>query len=110
MNLTAISELLLNLGLAPHLRGMWYLRYMLSIYRPGMMLTKELYPAAAEYYNVTPTRVERSCRHALDFMLKYGDNALQREVLGFAATNCVTVGMFLAACFLYLQGYAGDVA
>ena len=58
--------MLLDCGLRDNLLGTDYVRRAVAIYRPGMSLTKELYPEIAAAANSTPSRVERAMRHAIE--------------------------------------------
>ena len=59
------DELMRELGHKESNIGTTYIRRGLELYRPGMGITKELYPALAEAYNSTPSRVERAIRHSI---------------------------------------------
>lgn len=58
------DEVMLELGYPEHLLGTGYIRRALETFRPGMVITKELYPAIARACDTTPSRVERAMRHA----------------------------------------------
>lgn len=66
INAKKLDEILLELGYPEHLSGTNALREALRIYRPGMAITCELYPAVAIATNSTPARVERAIRHATE--------------------------------------------
>lgn len=66
INAEKLDEILLELGYPEHLSGTNALREAVRIYRPGMEITRELYPAVAVAINSTPTRVERAIRHATE--------------------------------------------
>lgn len=65
-----ISNIFLSAGIPPHIRGYGFLRegVLLAVKRPEILgnITKELYPAVAEKYNTTPSKVERAIRHAIE--------------------------------------------
>ena len=66
INEEKVDEILLELGYPEHLTGTKALREALRIYRPGMEITRKLYPAVAAAMNSTPARVERAIRHATE--------------------------------------------
>ena len=66
INERKIDDILLELGYPEHLSGTEALRAAVRLYRPGMAVTKELYPAIAAAVNSTPARVERAIRHATE--------------------------------------------
>lgn len=45
-------------------------------------ITKELYPAVAEVYSTTPSRVERAIRHAIEVGFSRGDLDLIENYFG----------------------------
>ena len=64
---TAVSNILLSLGVPTKLRGYAYLRESIleKIRDPGQSVTKELYPTVAAVCCATPMQVERSIRSAI---------------------------------------------
>jgi two-component system response regulator (stage 0 sporulation protein A) len=64
---TQVSNMLLNLRFSTKLRGYGYLREAVLLMAKNMdqSITKELYPAVANYCGVTSVQVERSIRSAL---------------------------------------------
>lgn len=54
------------LGIRDNLSGAYYLRAAVLLWRPGMSVTKELYPAVAKEFGTTAPRVERAIRHAIE--------------------------------------------
>lgn len=64
---TAVSNMLLNLGIPTKLRGYSYLREAVLVMSRDMeqSVTKELYPAVADLINGTTAQVERSIRCAI---------------------------------------------
>lgn len=61
-----LDATLLTLGLRDILIGTEYVRRAVRSYRPGMSMTKVLYPAVAAAAGSTPSRVERAMRHAIE--------------------------------------------
>ena len=86
-----------ELKVPAHLRGYEYIKTALNCLRedPDIIwaITKELYPAVAEKFNILkPQRVERGIRHALTFV--YMDLVVLKKVLG--TSSRLTNGEFLA--------------
>ena len=65
-NKQKLDKMLLACGLRDNLIGTEYARRAVMMYRPGMSITKELYPAIAAACDSTASRVERAMRHAID--------------------------------------------
>lgn len=63
-NEAKLEQILLDLGYPENLLGTQFVRVAVRIFRPGMSITKELYPAIAQACESTPSRVERAIRHA----------------------------------------------
>lgn len=61
-----IDTALRELGHPENLTGTRLLRMAARMYVPGMLMTKELYPALARATGSTPSRVERSMRHSIE--------------------------------------------
>lgn len=65
-----ISNIFLAAGIPPHIKGYQFLREAVkqSIHTPDMInnITKKLYPAVAEQFQTTPSKVERAIRHAIE--------------------------------------------
>ena len=65
-----LSNIFIRAGIPPQIKGYQYLRYAvkLAITEPEMVnsITKKLYPTVAEYFNTTPSKVERAIRHAIE--------------------------------------------
>jgi two-component system response regulator (stage 0 sporulation protein A) len=65
-----IAEMLHKLAVAPHLKGYRYLKQAIIsvINEKGMLdsVTYKIYPAIAESFKTTPTRVERAIRSAIE--------------------------------------------
>lgn len=79
--------------------GTRYLRAAIAAYRPGMALTKELYPGIARAVNSTPQRVERCMRHSLEKAWNRGDQDAQLKYFGYSVspeTGRPRVGEYVA--------------
>lgn len=66
VNEQKMDEMLLELGHDDFSRGTAYVRRAVRMFRPGMALTKELYPALAKAAQTTPSRVERCMRYSIE--------------------------------------------
>ncbi|MBQ8900296.1 MAG: sporulation initiation factor Spo0A C-terminal domain-containing protein [Akkermansia sp.] len=66
INEQKLDNVLLTCGLRDNLLGTDYTRRAVRLYRPGMSITKELYPAIAAAASTSPSRVERAIRHAIE--------------------------------------------
>lgn len=73
----SIASLLREMGISANIKGYKYLKYsvplMLEDEKYKNSLTKELYPAVAEYFNVSPASVERAIRSAIGMAWKRGN-------------------------------------
>lgn len=73
----SIAFLLREIGISANIKGYKYLKYsvclMLENEKFINSITKELYPAVAEYFNVSPASVERSIRSAISMAWKRGN-------------------------------------
>lgn len=65
-----LSNIFIRVGIPPHIKGYQYLRVAvkLAVNDPDMVnkMTKKLYPTVAEYFNSSPSKVERAIRHAIE--------------------------------------------
>lgn len=65
-----ITSIFLTVGIPAHIKGFQYLReaIKLSIKEPDIInsITKELYPAIANKFETSSTKVERAIRHAIE--------------------------------------------
>lgn len=65
----SVTEILMKLGIPPHIKGYRYLRSAVIMAVNDMTLldsvTKELYPSVAKAFNTTASCVERAIRHAI---------------------------------------------
>ncbi|MFW5992005.1 MAG: sporulation transcription factor Spo0A [Halanaerobiaceae bacterium] len=78
-----ITEVMHHLGVPAHIKGYIYLRKAIELVIKEIeylgAVTKELYPAVAEKFNTTPSRVERAIRHAIEVSWDRGNiNALNK--------------------------------
>jgi len=72
-----VTKVIHEIGVPAHVKGYQYLRdaIMLVIEEINYLgaVTKELYPAIAQKYDTTPSRVERAIRHAIELAWDRGD-------------------------------------
>lgn len=108
-----IHDLLLNLGMPPHLYGYSYVIYSVELVlsNPDYLhsITKGLYIDVAKHFNSTPSRVERAIRHAISITWKYGN----QEYIADVFKHCIRPGrgiptnsLFLARLFYYINNNA----
>lgn len=76
-----IANILSSLGIAVKLRGYAYLQdaILLMVERPGMSITKELYPSVGDIHNTTGVLVERSIRSAVKGAWEKRDNQIWQK-------------------------------
>ena len=71
-----ITNVFLTIGIPAHIKGYQYLReaITLAFSNPNFMnnITKELYPAIAQKFETTPSKVERAIRHAIEIAWNRG--------------------------------------
>jgi len=72
-----ISRRIREIGIPASVKGYHYLRQAIKIMlmscSTDLLFTKDLYPAVAEHFNTTPSRVERAIRHAVNISWDHGD-------------------------------------
>ena len=78
-----VIDELIFLGVSPCLQGYEYAKtgicHILENPESAFFITKDLYPLIAQEHNSTPSRVEKSLRHAIERMYLYSDlNILQK--------------------------------
>lgn len=78
---TAISTLLLSLGMQARWNGFQFLQVGTSMYMrdPGIAITKELYATIGDQYNKDARQVERSIRSAIETAWKNRDDQVWRQ-------------------------------
>lgn len=110
-----IQEVLLRIGIPANLQGFQYTIYAEKLIKenPEYMyqVTKCLYVMIAQKFHTTPSRVERSIRHAIhtgcvqnknDFVHTLFLNSISSE------TGIPTNAQFLARVFYYLDAHAEE--
>ena len=82
-----VTNIIHQMGVPAHIKGYQYLRdaILLVIEDIGLLsaITKELYPAIAEKYETTPSRVERAIRHAIELAWDRGNIDLMNKFFGY---------------------------
>ena len=88
MNRKAVSELLMEAGMSPSLRGFDYILDAMELIDGdrGFLysVTRLLYPAIAEKYGSTPSKIERCIRYAVSISFNYAGADTLEKVLGSA--------------------------
>lgn len=81
---TALSNILLDLGIPTRLRGYGYLReaILLMARAPGQSITKQLYPAVAALCGAESVAVERAIRSAIAAAWKNRDGRVWQRYFG----------------------------
>ena len=82
-----VTNIIHDVGVPAHIKGHQYLRdaIVLSMKDNEMLngITKVLYPAVAEKYHTTPSRVERAIRHAIEVAWGRGKIDTLQNVFGY---------------------------
>lgn len=83
-----ITSVMKEVGVPPHLKGYAYLKEAISLVLEDQSMlnkvTKSLYPAIADTFDTTPTRVERSIRHAIELVWTRSDIEQISRVVGYS--------------------------
>ncbi|MCL2631385.1 MAG: sporulation initiation factor Spo0A C-terminal domain-containing protein [Firmicutes bacterium] len=65
-----LAGIFISSGIPPHIRGYQFLREAVkqAVKNPNMInsITKQLYPAVADKFSTSPSKVERAIRHAIE--------------------------------------------
>lgn len=94
-----LDENMRELGHPEHLLGTEYLRTAAREYRPGIGMTKELYPGIARAHATSPSRVERAMRHSIERAWERGSVDAQLRMFGYTInpnSGVPTVGEWCA--------------
>lgn len=82
-----VTNVIHQMGIPAHIKGYQYLRdaIIMVMYDLDLLgaITKELYPSIAEKYETTPSRVERSIRHAIELAWNRGNVDLINNYFGY---------------------------
>lgn len=83
-----ILAMMREVGIPPHIQGYHYLKEAISLVmdNPELLnkVTKELYPNVAARLDSTPTRVERSIRHAIELVWSQEDKRHISAIFGYS--------------------------
>ncbi|MBO8159181.1 sporulation transcription factor Spo0A [Thermosyntropha sp.] len=86
-----VTRVIHEIGVPAHVKGYQYLRdaIMLVVEEVNYLgaVTKELYPAIAEKYDTTPSRVERAIRHAIELAWDRGDMEKINKLFGYTVSG-----------------------
>lgn len=82
-----VTKVIHEIGVPAHVKGYQYLReaIMMVVEEINYLgaVTKELYPAIAQKYDTTPSRVERAIRHAIELAWDRGDIEKINKFFGY---------------------------
>ncbi|MBP1155149.1 MULTISPECIES: sporulation transcription factor Spo0A [unclassified Paenibacillus] len=82
-----ITTIIHEIGVPAHIKGYQYLREAITIVYNNIeilgAITKTLYPAIAEKYKTTPSRVERAIRHAIEVAWTRGNIESISHLFGY---------------------------
>jgi len=98
-----ISNIFINVGIPPHIKGYSFLRegVKIAVADPSVInnITKKLYPMIGEKYNTSPSKVERAIRHAIEVAWNRGRIENINGILGvraYVGAEKPTNGEFIA--------------
>ncbi|MFR6055618.1 MAG: sporulation transcription factor Spo0A [Eubacteriales bacterium] len=84
-----ISNIFINVGIPPHIKGYAYLRegVKMAVDNPDIInnITKKLYPMIGERYSTSASKVERAIRHAIEVAWNRGRIESINNILGVRA-------------------------
>lgn len=82
-----ITNMIHEIGVPAHIKGYQYLREAIEMSVDDVdilnAVTKQLYPAIANEFDTTPSRVERAIRHAIEVAWKRGKTDTMYELFGY---------------------------
>jgi len=86
-----VTNIIHEIGIPAHIKGYLYLRdaIIMVINRVDLLgaITKELYPAIAEKYDTTSSRVERAIRHAIEVAWNRGNVDMIDSLFGHTVSQ-----------------------
>lgn len=86
-----ITKIIQEIGVPAHIKGYIYLREAITMVIDDMdylgAVTKELYPAVAERFHTTPSRVERAIRHAIEVAWNRGNIETIDRIFSYTVHN-----------------------
>lgn len=106
-----LSCLLNEIGIPSNLKGRQYIEYiMIELLERKLSIkdgiTTSIYPMVASFFQTTPSKVERSIRHAVEVAWMRGNEQLLHELCGYTVSFSAskpTNREFLANLFHYLE-------
>lgn len=109
-----ISNIFITVGIPAHIKGYQFLReaIKMAVEKPDIInsITKKLYPAIAETFSTTSSKVERAIRHAIEVAWNRGKIENINSIFGlkvYTSNEKPTNGEFIAlvADKMILEGY-----
>lgn len=89
-----IRTVCLRVGIPAHIQGFAYIQKAVSIVllEPDAInaITRTLYPGVARWFGTTPSKVERSIRHAVNAVWKQGRSGALNDMFGYTVCNEAT--------------------
>ncbi|MCL6451834.1 MAG: sporulation transcription factor Spo0A [Acetobacteraceae bacterium] len=86
-----VTNIIHEIGIPAHIKGYLYLReaILMVTHRVELLggVTKELYPAIAQKYRTTPSRVERAIRHAIEVAWSRGNVDMINSLFGHTVSQ-----------------------
>ena len=86
-----VTEIIHDVGVPAHIKGYQYLRQAIILTVNDMEIinavTKVLYPAVADHFGTTPSRVERAIRHAIEVAWDRGDLETLQKYFGYTVNS-----------------------
>lgn len=86
-----VTDILHQIGVPAHIKGYHYLRDAIIMSLKDIKIinsvTKQLYPAVAEHFETTSSRVERAIRHAIEVAWDRGDVEVLNAYFGYTIQN-----------------------
>ena len=86
-----VTSIIHEIGVPAHIKGYQYLREAILMAIENMdvinAVTKALYPAVAQRYFTTASRVERAIRHAIEVAWDRGDLETLQKYFGYTVSN-----------------------
>lgn len=87
----AVTEIIHAVGIPANIKGYQYIRdaIILTMNDADMInaVTKQLYPAVAEHYATSASRVERAIRHAIEVACLRGNEEILYGLFGYTVNN-----------------------
>lgn len=87
-----VTETIHSLGVPAHIKGYHYLRTAIlsaiNCENQINSITKNIYPAVADTYSTTASRVERAIRHAIEVAWERGNSEAICSFFGYSPSSC----------------------